>query len=318
MVAPVTDSVAQTPDKTVRVGYIVWGSNGARSHLELELLDALRARGYVEGKNLVLERRYVESGGIVQLREAASDLAAMRLDAIVSTCSPSTAAVKDATSRLGTPVVMAVVADPVAQELIASYDHPGGNVTGMSSQGEDTLPKMLQYISEVMPSGTGIAVLYNTSNPVHPRLWQKLESTGRNRGLRLVRVDVAGRGDLAGAFDVIRRERLDALLVLPDDNMTFNARLLLIQLVQAQRIPAIFGAREFVDAGGMMSYGPNYASNYRQAAGYVAKVLAGATPANLPVEQPTRFEFVINVAAAKVLGIRIPQSLLLAADDVVR
>ena len=316
--ALVPDTVAQTPDKTKRVGYIVWSTYGSRSHLEQAFLDSMRDRGYVEGKNLVVERRYVEVGGIEQVRVAAGELAALKLDAIVATCSPSTMAVKQATSNSGVPVVMAVVSDPVAQELIASYSHPGGNVTGLSSQGEDTLPKMLEYIREVLPSGTRIAVLYNKSNPVHARLWQVLEQAGKKLGASLVRIEVAGRGDLGAAFDTIGRERLGALLVLPDDNMTFNARVRLIELVQALRIPAIFGAREFVDAGGLMSYGPNYASSYRQAAVYVDKVLAGVKPANLPVEQPTRFDLVINLAAAKATGIAIPQPLLLRADDVVR
>ena len=318
VLAQVPDTLAQTPDKTIRMGYIVWSNYSSRSHLEQALLDGMRDRGYVEGKNLVVERRYVDVGGVEQVRAAAGELAALKLDAIVSTCSPSTAAVKQATSNSGIPVVMAVVSDPVGQDLIASYGHPGGNITGLSSQGEDTLPKMLQYLFEVLASGTRIAVLYNTSNPAHPRLWQGLEQAGSKLGTNLVRIDVAGRRDLAAAFDTIKRERLGALLVLPDDNMTFNARAQLLELVQRQRIPAIFGAREFVDGGGLMSYGTNYAASYRQAAIYVDRVLAGAKPADLPVEQPTRFEFVVNVAAAKALGVAIPQSLLLRADDVVR
>ena len=153
---------------------------------------------------------------------------------------------------------------------------------------------------------------------MHARLWQVLEQAGKKLGANLVWIEVAGRGDLGAAFDTVGRERLGALLALPDDNMTFNARVRLIELLQAQRIPAIFGAREFVDAGALMSYGPNYASSYRQAAVYVDKVLAGVKPANLPVEQPTRFDLVINLAAAKAIGIAIPQPLLLRADDIVR
>ena len=318
LTAPVDDALAQAPDQTKRVGFIVWSAYGPRGHLEQALVDAMRDRGYIEGKNLVIERRYVDAGGIEQVRVAASELAALKLDAIVSTRSPSTAAVKQATANSSTPVVMAVVSDPVSQALIASYDHPGGNVTGLSSQQEDTLPKMLQYLSELLPSASGVAVLHNTGNPVHPLLWQRLEKAGRELGTRLVRIDVSGRKDFGAAFDTIQRERLAALLVLPDDNMTFNSRVQLLEMVQTQRIPTMFGAREFVDAGGLMSYGPNYAAGYRQAAVYLDKVLVGAKPANLPVEQPTRFEFVVNVAAAKALGVAIPPRLLLRADDVVR
>jgi putative ABC transport system substrate-binding protein len=314
----VPDVLAEAPTKTKHVGYLVWSSYGARGNLEQSLLDGMREEGYVEGKNLVVDRRYVDGGTFDQVRAAARELAALNPDAIVSTCSPSTAAAKEATSKSGIPVVMAFVSDPVGQGLIASYKHPGGNITGLSSQAEDTLSKMLQYLSDVTPAGARVAVLYNMDNPVHSRLWQRLERAGKDRGSNLVRIDVSGSASFAAAFDTIGRERLGALLVLPDDNMTYNARARLIALVQRQRIPAIFGAREFVDIGGLMSYGPNLASSYRHTAVYVDKILTGAKPANLPVEQPTRFEFVVNLAAAKTLGVTIPQQMLLLADDVVR
>jgi putative ABC transport system substrate-binding protein len=314
----VPNALAELPAKTKRVGYLVWSSYGSRGNLEQSLLDGMRDEGYVEGKNLVVERRYVDGGSWEEIRAAARDLAALHLDAIVSTCSPSTAAAKEATSRSGTPVVMAFVSDPVGQGLIASYKRPGGNITGLSSQYEDALPKMLQYLSQVVPVGTRVAILFNTNNPVHPRLWQLLEKASKGSGMNLVRIDVSGRADFAAAFDTISRERLGALLVLPDDNMTYNARVQLITLVQRQRIPAIFGVREFVDLGGLMSFGPNLASNYRQTAVYVDKVLGGAKPANLPVEQPKHFEFVVNLAAAKTLGVTIPQDLVLRADDIIR
>ena len=309
--------LAQVPAKTKHVGYLVWSSYGSRGNLEQSLLDGMRDEGYVEGKNLVIERRYVD-GGIDQVRVAARELAALNPDAIVSTCSDSTAAAKEATAPSGIPVVMAFVSDPVGQGLIASYQRPGGNITGLSSQAEDTLPKMLQYLSEVVPAGTRVAVLYHTSNPVHPRLWQRLNQAGKEREPNLVRIDISGKADFAAAFDTIGRERLGGLLVLPDDNMTYNARVQLIELVKKQRIPTIFGAREFVDIGGLMSYGPDLASSYRHTAAYVDKVLTGTKPANLPVEQPTHFEFVVNLAAAKALGVTIPQNMLLLADDVVR
>jgi putative tryptophan/tyrosine transport system substrate-binding protein len=313
----VPDVLGEVPTKTKHVGYLVWSSYGPRGNLEQSLLDGMRDEGYVEGKNLVIERRYVD-GGIDQVRVAARELAALNPDAIVSTCSDSTAAAKEATSSSGIPVVMAFVSDPVGQGLIASYKRPGGNITGLSSQAEDTLPKMLQYLSEVVPAGTRVAVLYHTTNPVHPRLWQRLDQAGKERGANLVRIDISRGADFAAAFDTIGRERLGGLLVLPDDNMTYNARVQLIELVKRQRIPTIFGAREFVDIGGLMSYGPSLASSYRHTAVYVDKVLTGAKPANLPVEQPTHFEFVLNLAAAKALAVAIPDQLLLRADDVIR
>ena len=314
----VPDVLAEVPAKTKHVGYLVWSSTAARGNLEQSLLDGMREEGYVEDKNLVVDGRYIDGGTFDQVRAAARELAALNPDAIVSTCSPSTAAAKEATSTSGIPVVMAFVSDPVGQGLIASYRHPGGNITGLSSQAEDTLPKMLQYLSEVVPAGTRVAVLYHTGNPVHPRLWQRLDLAAKESGANLVRIDFSSSADFAAAFDTIGRERLGGLLVLPDDNMTYNARVQLIALVHRQRIPAIFGGRDFVDIGGLMSYGPNLARAYQHTAVYVHQVLMGAKPANLPVEQPTRFEFVVNLAVAKTLGITIPQQMLALADDIVR
>jgi len=318
LLAVFTEALAQAPDKTKHVGYLVWSSYGARGHLERALLDGMRDEGYVEGKNLVVERRYVDVGDLEQVRAAARELAALKLDAIVSTCSDSTAAAKQATANSSVPVVMAYVSDPVGQGLIVSYSHPGGNVTGVASQAEDTLPKMLQYILEVVPAGTRVAVLYNTGNPAHPRLWQRVESAAKERGMVLERIEVSKGADLGPALDNFGREHLGALLVLPDDNMTYNRRGQLIELVQRQRIPVIFGAREFVDIGGLMSYGPSLASNYRHTAAYVDKVLTGTRAGDLPVEQPTKFELVINLKSAKALGLTIPQSLVLRADEVIQ
>src|SRR4029453_3489870 len=159
----VTDVLAAPPEKAKRVGYLVWSSYGARGQLEQALLEGMREEGYVEGKNLVVERRYVDAGGVEEVRAAANELAALKPDAIVSTCSPSTPAAKQATANSGIPGVMAFVSDPVGQGFIASYKAPGGNITGLSSQAEDTLPKMLQYLADVVPAGTRVAVLYNTN-----------------------------------------------------------------------------------------------------------------------------------------------------------
>lgn len=310
-------ALAQAPEKTKRLGILVSGTPGPRSHLEQALLDGMRERGYVEGKNLVVERRFAH-GIPERLREGASELAALRLDAIVSTCSPSTNAVKQATGSSGTPIVMANVSDPVGQGLIASLARPGGSITGRSSQADETLPKMLQLFSAVLPKSTRVAVLHNTRNPVHPVLWRELQQAGKGLDIALVRVDVAGPKDFPAAFETIARERLGALLLLPDDNMSMNFRAQLVELATAHRIPTMYGVREFVADGGLMSYGENYAVSYRRTAGYVEKVLAGAKPADLPVEQPTQFEFVVNLKTAKALGITIPQSLLVKADEVIR
>lgn len=313
----VPPALAQPPEKTKRVGILVSGTPGPRSHLERALLDGMRDRGYVEGKNLIVERRFAH-GIPERLREGAGELAALKLDAIVATCSPSTNAVKQATGTSGTPIVMANVSDPVGQGLIASLARPGGSITGRSSQADETLPKMLELFSGALPKSTRVAVLHNTRNPVHPTLWRELQQAGKGLDIALVRIDVASPKDYPAAFETIARERLGALLLLPDDNMSMNSRARIVELATAHRIPTMYGVREFVAEGGLMSYGENYAVSYRRTAGYVEKVLAGAKPADLPVEQPTQFEFVVNLKTAKALGITIPQSLLVKADEVIR
>ena len=313
----VPPALAQPPEKTKRLGILVSGTPGPRNHLERALLDGMRDRGYVEGKNLVVERRFAH-GFPERLREGASELAALKLDAIVSTCSPSTNAVKQATGTSGTPIVMANVSDPVGQGLIASLARPGGSITGRSSQADETLPKMLELFSAALPKSTRVAVLHNTRNPVHPTLWRELQQAGKGLDVALVRIDVASPKDFPAAFETIARERLGALLLLPDDNMSMNWRARIVELATTHRIPTMYGVREFVVEGGLMSYGENYAVSYRRTAGYVEKVLAGAKPADLPVEQPTQFEFVVNLKTAKALGITIPQSLLVKADEVIQ
>ena len=308
--------VAQESGQPKRIGYVVYGASEQRGHLEQAFLDGMRDQGYVEGKNLVVERIYAESDS-GRLRKGAGALAAMKLDAIVTTCSPSTKATKEATATSGTPVLMAAVADPIGQGLVTSLSHPGGNISGRASQGEEVLPKMLELLTAASPNARRVAVLYNSSNPVHPHLWSALQNIGRTRSVELVRIDVGGPADLPAAFERMARERFRALLVLSDDPMTFTRRAQVAALAQKNRIPAMYGVSEFVEQGGLISYGENYASSYRSTASHVIKVLSGARPADLPVEQPTKFELVINLKAAKALGITIPQSVLLRADRVI-
>ena len=173
---------------------------------------------------------------------------------------------------------------------------------------------MLELLTTVSPNAGSVAVLYNTKNPVHPHLWTVLRDLGSSHGVKLVRMDVSGAGELPAVFERMARKRMRALLVLPDDPMTFTRRVAVAELAQKYRIPAIYGVSEFVEQGGLMSYGENYASSYRSTAAHVSRVLSGVRPADLPVEQPTKFEFVVNVRTAKELGLTIPQSVLLRAD----
>ena len=307
--------LAQSKDKTARIGILVGGSYAQRGHLEQALLQGLREQGYVEGRNLVIERRYAE-GLRERVPEYARELASMKLDAVVTTCTPSTRAARQATAS--TPIVMAAVADPVGQNLIASLARPGGNITGLSSQAEDILPKMMELLSGVLPRAATVAVLAETRSDVHPRMWQRLAPIAEALKLKLVRIDVASAAELPAAFDRAVREKAGAIFVLPDEPMFLTRRAAIVELAAKHRLPAFYGAREFVDEGGLMSYGENLRAAYRNAASYINNVTRGAKPGQLPVEQPTRFELVVNLRTAKALGITIPQSMLLRADEVIQ
>jgi putative ABC transport system substrate-binding protein len=309
-----SSATAQQP-KTVHIGILVTGSFAQRGHLEQALLEGLREQGYVEGKNLVVERRYAD-GHRGRTPEFARELAAMKLDAVVTTCTPSTRAANQATAS--TPIIMAAVADPVGQRLIASLARPGANITGLSSQAEDILPKMLEFFSEALPKRATVAVFLQDGSNVHPRMWRQLVPIARALDLKLVQIDVANLADMPAAFDMALRGKANALFVLPDEPMFTNGRRSIVDLAAKHRLPAFYGAREFVDAGGLMSYGEDLRTAYRKAASYVTSLAHGAKAGDLPVEQPTRFEFVINLKAAKTLGIAIPQSLLLRANHVVQ
>ena len=312
---PLAAEAQQSKDKTVHIGILVTGSYAQRGHLEQALLEGLREQGYVEGRNLVIERRYA-NGRWGRTPEFARELAAMKLDAVVTTCTPSTRAAKRATAS--TPIIMAAVADPVGQRLIASLARPGANITGLSSQAEDILPKMMELFSDVLPKPATIAVFLQGRSDVHPRMWQRLGPIAQALDLKLVKIDVANLADVPAAFDVALREKANALFVLPDEPMFPNGRGSIVELAARHRLPAFYGVREFVDAGGLMSYGENLRTAYRKAASYVDSVARGANAGDLPVEQPTKFEIVINQKTAKALGITIPRSLLARADHVVR
>ncbi len=240
----------------------------------------------------------------------------MKLDAVVTTCAPSTRATKQALAS--TPIIMAAVADPVGQKLIASLARPGANITGLSSQAEDILPKMMELFAGVLPKSASVAVFADSRSEVHPRMWQALAPVAQALNLKIVKIDVASPADLPTAFDTAVREQAGAIFMLPDEPLFLNWRAKIVELAAKHRLPAFYGAREFVDDGGLMSYGENLPTAYRKAAAYVNKVVRGTAASDIPVEQPTRFELVINLKTAKALGITIPQELLLRADEVIR
>ena len=303
---------AQTADKTLHVGILSSGVLENRDTLDQALVQGLRDQGYVEGRNLFIERRY----GSSKLRENASELAGMKLDAILTTCTPSTRTMKEATAS--TPIVMAAVSDPVRQGIIASLARPGQNVTGTSSQAEELLAKRLELLSSLIPKSTTIAVIANARNPVHALGWERLESAAQQMNIKLVKVEVSKPDEVAAAVDAAVRAQAGALFVMPDDPLMFNARPQIVELAAKYRMPDFYWAREFVDSGGLMSYGESLRGSYRNAAAYMGKIKKGANPAEMPVEQPTRFELVINMKTAKALGLTIPPSLLLRADEVIQ
>lgn len=306
---------AQKPAEQIkRIGLLVTGSDASRGHLDRALAEALREQGYVEGRNLVIERRYAEGEGS-RLRGLAQELEALKLDAVVTTCTPSTRLMKDQTST--TPIVMAVVSDPVGQGLIASLARPGNNITGTSSQVEDILPKMIEYFAAVLPRNALVAVLADKRNPVHPHLWGLLSVAGAAAGLRLARYEIASAREIEGVIETAVRDGAGALFVLPDHPLFMDQRLRIVAIADKHRLPGFFWAREFVEAGGLMSYGENIAGGWRRSATYVSRILHGAKPADLPVAQPTTFELVINLRTARALGLKIPQSVLLSADRVI-
>lgn len=312
---PLSAAAQASGARRVRIGILVGGSFAQRGHLEQALLDGLREQGYVEGRNLVVERRYAD-GVRERTPQFARELAAMKLDAVVTTCTPTTRAARQASAA--TPIIMAAVADPVAQQLVASLARPGGNITGLSSQAEDILPKMMELFSGVLPRWAKVAVFAQGGSEVHPRMWQRLGPAAQALDLKLAQIEVAAPADLPAAFEAALREKANALFVLPDEPMFINARAAIVELAARHRLPAFYGSREFVDAGGLMSYGEDLRTAYRKAAAYVNGVAAGAKAGELPVEQPTRFEFLVNQSAAAKLGIRIPQSLLVRADQVIQ
>ena len=312
--------MAQSAEKKLRIG-LLFGDAPLR-HEEQALLEGLREQGLAEGKNLVIERRYAE--GRVQLVPGfARELAAMNLDAVISTCTPTTRAAQQAfgTTPSSTPIVMAAVADPVGQRLIASLARPGANITGLSSQAEEIMPKMLGLFASVLARPTTVAVLVDTNSAVHPRMWQALGPVAQKLNLKLVQVE-AGRKpsdvQLPAAFEAAVREQAGGIFVLPDEPFFLVNRAGIVALAAKHRLPAFYGLREFVDDGGLMSYGESMRTAYRSVASYIGKVAAGGRPGDMPVAQPTEFELVVNMKTAKMLGLTIPQTVLVSADEVIR
>jgi putative tryptophan/tyrosine transport system substrate-binding protein len=305
-------AAAQPPGQVYRIGFL--STTPPPAHRWEALLDGLRERGYHEGRNLVFERRFSE-GNAERFPEFAAELVRLRVDLIIVTTTPAALAAKHATQTI--PIVIPTAIDPVEAGLVASLARPGGNLTGLSILAPELSGKRLELLQEVMPGMTRVAVLWNAANPANALAWQETQVAARTLGLLLHSQDVRGPQDLEGAFARTAQARPEALLVLGDALLGMH-RPQIAAFATQQHLPSVFAERESVVAGGLMSYGPSLPDLYRRAATYVDKILKGTKPADLPVEQPLKFELVLNLKTAQALGLTIPPSVLFQADEVIK
>ena len=301
---------AQPAEKLARIGYL---SLGSAADTPKALLQGLRELGYVEGQNLVIEYRYTE-GKAERLPDLAEELVSLKVDIIVAGGTPLPLAAKHATGTI--PIVMSAAGDPVGTGLVPSLAKPGGNVTGLSTFTRDLAAKRLQLLKEVVPVISRVAVLWNAANPYAVLNMRETEAAARTLGLQVQSVEVRGPDDIETGFSTAIRWRAGAFIVV-DDPVTYLHRTRIADLAARNQLPAMYGFRQYAEAGGLMAFGTSLADLSRRAATYVDKILKGAKPADLPVEQPTQFELVINAKTAKALKLTIPPSVLLRADQVI-
>jgi putative ABC transport system substrate-binding protein len=292
------------------------GFLGATPSVESQRVAAfvhrLRELGWIDGRNLAIEYRWAE-GRNERYAENAAEFVRLKVDVIVTVATPPTVAAKQATSVI--PIVFAATNDPVGSGLVASLARPGGNVTGLSNQVSETGGKKLEFLREVVPGLHRMAILANVSNPGVLLDMNEAQAAARTLGLEVIKSEIRRAEDISPAIDALKG-RADALYVCADPLVNTH-RIGVNILAVAARLPTMHGLREYVEAGGLMSYGANVPDLFRRAADYVDKILRGAKPTDLPVEQPTKFDFVINLTTAKALGLEIPPTLLARADEVI-
>ena len=304
---------AQQVAQIARIGML---ADATSPHLREAFLQGLRELGYVEGRNLVIEYRDAE-GKSERLPALAAELVALKVDVIVAGNTAQTLAAKQATGTI--PIVFSFALDPVRDGLVRSLARPGGNVTGLSFLAPELVGKRLELLTQAVPKVRRVAVLRHPgaqAERTEKDLRLEAEVAARGLGIQVQFVEARGPDEFDRAFSEVTRARADALTVL-GSAMLFSQRSRVVALAAKNRLPAVYGLREYVDAGGLMAYGPNGPALFRHAATYVDKILKGVKPADLPVEQPTKFEFVINLKTAKALGLTIPPSLLARADQVI-
>lgn len=276
--------------------------------------QALRDAGYVEGSDIVIEWRAAD-GDYGQVPALVADLVRRKVQVIVVNTTIATRAVKQATSSI--PVVMAIVADPLGSGLVSNLAHPGGNVTGLSMMSPELSKKHLELIKECVPKLTRVAAIWNPDTPFHSKTVEELKAAAPSLGVEVNLLSARTPEEIGPALFAAKRGHAQALYVLNDPQFVTHRKSIL-EFASKAKLPTIYGVRQFVDDGGLISYGPSLTEQFRRAAGYVDKILKGAIPGDLPVEQPTRFELVINLKTANALGLELPQSILQRADDVIR
>jgi len=305
---------AQQSKKVPRIGYLTVASLSSNVARVEAFRQGLRELGYVEGKNIAIEWRSAE-GKFERQGELAAELVRLKVDVIVSSGPTMTRAAKEATATI--PIVMAQDTDPVENGFVASLARPGGNITGLSVLSPELSGKQLELVKEIIPKLSRVAVIGNSNEPANPKTLKEIELAAGAFRVQLQSLDVRDSKDIETAFRAATKAHADALIVLASAIVT-DHRTAIAKLALKSRLPAIYGSSIWVDDGGLMSYGTSLIDLSRRAATYVDKILKGTKPADLPVEQPTKFEFVVNLKAAKQIGLTIPPNVLARADKVIK
>jgi putative ABC transport system substrate-binding protein len=313
--APLCPARAQQTNKVPRIGYLSASSASASASYREVFREGLHQLGYIEGQNITIEWRYADARD-ERLPGLAAELVRLKVDAIVTHSTPPIRALQRATNSI--PIIMANVGDPIAQGFVASLAHPGGNITGFTNLSPDLSTKRLEVLKEVSPKILRVAVFQNAVQ--HGPAMKEVETAAKAFSVQLQILEVRGPSDLDAAFAAVTRDRADALVTLPNPLLRQDngPRKRIVDFTLSRRIPSIHENGDYVEAGGLMSYGFDDGDNFRRAATYVDKILKGTKPADLPVQQPTKFEFVINLKTAKQIGLTVPPNVLARADRVIR
>jgi putative ABC transport system substrate-binding protein len=312
LVAPLA-ATGQQPAKMSRVGYLEPGVAGSGTPFFEAFRQGLADLGWVEGQNIAIELRAAE-GKYERLPDLAAELVRLKVDVIFASSTPAAVVAKRATTTI--PIVIGRVADPVGSGLVASLARPGGNITGWTHQGLELRVKYLDLLKEAVPGATRIGVLWNPANPIHGPSLKSIEAAAQALAVDLHPIGVRKAEEIEGAFSVLARQRVQALTVF-QDGMFLARGPQIIALAAMNRLPAMYGTTELVRAGGLMGYGVNLPEMYRRGSSFVDRILKGAKPSDLPVEQPTKFELVVNLKTAKALGLTIPPAVLARADEII-